>query len=59
MGILAMHVDDVFRGNDLFQKNVIAELKKIFCFIYIPNSYKEIKVFGEKMMTWAKRRRRN
>ena len=31
MGILAIHVDDfVFWDNDLFQKNVIAELKKIF-----------------------------
>ena len=29
MGILAMHVDDfVFCGNDLFQENEIAELKK-------------------------------
>ena len=31
MGILAMHEDDfVFCGNDLFQKNVISDLKKIF-----------------------------
>ena len=31
MGILAMHVHDIFFcGNDLFQKNVITELKKIF-----------------------------
>ena len=31
MGILAMHVDKfVICGNDLFQKNVISELKKIF-----------------------------
>ena len=29
MGILAMHINDfVFCENDLFQKNVIAELKK-------------------------------
>ena len=33
MDILAMHIDDfVFCGNDLFQKNVIVELKKIFRF---------------------------
>lgn len=31
IGILAIHVDDfIFCGNDLFQKNVIRELKKIF-----------------------------
>ena len=31
MGILAMHVDDfIFCGNDLFKKNMIAELKQIF-----------------------------
>ena len=31
MGILAINVDDfIFCGNDFFQKNMIAELKKIF-----------------------------
>ena len=31
MGILAMHIDDLaFCGNNFFQENVIAELKKIF-----------------------------
>ena len=91
MDILAMHIDDfVFCGNDLFQKNVIVELKKIFrfgihesgtfkflglgvkqnkrgnyyppksvCFIYIPNRYKERKVFekwcGQEEKTESKR----
>ena len=65
MGILTMHkVDFVFYENDLFQKNVISELKNIESGTFTIdqnldvsfNRYKERSLRKKKMMNWAKRR---